>query len=79
MPPSQGTLQAIADKCPLPFVINYRATGVVGRHYDVMKLTNGEIVSAIVEGESSREIEEHLAMLTQWVIDNTHWVKDTVH
>lgn len=61
------------------FVINYRATGVVGRHYDVMKLTNGEIVSAIVEGESSREIEEHLAMLTQWVIDNTHWVKDTVH
>ena len=44
-----------------------------------MKLTNGEIVSAIVEGESSREIEEHLAMLTQWVIDNTHWVKDTVH
>ena len=79
VPPSQGTLQAIADKCPLPFVINYRATGVVGRHYDVMKLTNGEIVSAIVEGESSREIEEHLAMLTQWVIDNTHWVKDTVH
>ncbi|MDM3322973.1 hypothetical protein OGV38_07550 [Citrobacter sp. Cb080] len=79
VPPAQGTLLSIAEKCPLPFVVKYRATGVVGRQYDAMKLTNGEIVSAIVQAESSREIHERLDALTQWVAENTLWVNETVH
>ena len=60
-------------------MVKYRATGVVGRQYDAMKLTNGEIVSAIVQAESSREIHERLDALTQWVAENTLWVNETVH
>lgn len=73
VPPASGTLISQPSECPLPFVLRYRATGVIGRRYDPMKLTNGEIVSAIVEGKDSREVETNLQTLTQWVMDHTHW------
>ncbi|MDX7989236.1 ATP-grasp domain-containing protein [Xenorhabdus sp. 12] len=74
VPPQNATLTAIEQTCPLPFVLKYRATGIVGRHYDPMKLTNGEIISAIVEGKNSNEVDENLNILANWVASHTHWV-----
>jgi hypothetical protein len=38
-----------------------------------MKITNGEIVSAIVEGESEDAVAEHLMRLDDWVRAKFVW------
>lgn len=73
VPPRRGILTAIPQTCPFPFVLKYCVTGILGKRYDPMKLTNGEIVSAVVEGCNSNEINDRLNELAFWLAAHTHW------
>jgi len=73
IPPRIGKLIECPTHIDLPFVRYCSVTAKKGRDYSGMKITNGEIVSAIVEGESEDAVAEHLMRLDDWVRAKFVW------
>lgn len=73
IPPRTGKLIECPALIDLPFVRYYSVTAKKGKDYAGMKLTNGEIVSAIVEGETEDAVTDHLVRLDNWVREKFVW------
>ncbi|CAI8982632.1 ATP-grasp domain-containing protein [Pseudomonas sp. IT-P253] len=73
IPPRTGKLIEYPAHIDLPFIRYCSVTAKKGTDYAGMKLTNGEIVSAIVEGNSEEAVSDHLTQLDSWVRDTFIW------
>jgi hypothetical protein len=73
IPPRTGKLIEFAEHIDLPFIRYCSVTAKKGTDYSGMKMTNGEIVSAIVEGNSEKAVSDNLAQLDNWVRDTFIW------
>jgi hypothetical protein len=73
VPPRTGKLIDFPASIDLPFIRYYTVTAKKGTDYSGMQMTNGEIVSAIVEGNSEKEVSDHLAQFDSWVRDTFVW------
>ncbi|MBC3950499.1 ATP-grasp domain-containing protein [Pseudomonas folii] len=73
IPPSSGTLIDFPERVELPFIRYCSLTARKGADYTGMKFTNGEIVSAIVEGDSEEQVTAHLSLVDKWVRDKSVW------
>lgn len=73
IPPRTGKLIDFPASIDLPFIRHCTVTAQKGTDYCAMKMTNGEIVSAIVEGNSEKEVSDHLAQLDSWVRETFVW------
>ncbi|MGE8180006.1 ATP-grasp domain-containing protein [Pseudomonas fluorescens] len=73
VPPRTGKLIEYPAHIDLPFIRYCSVTAKKGADYAGMKLTNGEIVSAIVEGDSEEGVSDHLAQLDRWIRDAFIW------
>lgn len=73
IPPLQGVLKYLPDTCPHEGAVFYKTNGVVGKYYDKMQFTNGEIVSFLVKGESELQIQSRFYELADWFAKNAEW------
>ncbi|KFE53011.1 ATP-grasp domain-containing protein [Pseudomonas syringae] len=73
IPPSSGKLTAFPKNIDLPFVRYCSVTANQDADYAGMKLTNSEIVSAIVDGDSERSVSDNLAQLDAWFRSRCVW------
>ncbi|MDD1012875.1 ATP-grasp domain-containing protein [Pseudomonas rubra] len=73
VPPRTGKLIDFPTSIDLPFIRYCSVTAQKGADYSGMRMTNGEIVSAIVEGNSEKEVSDHLMQLDSWVRDTFIW------
>ena len=73
MPPSKGRLTALPDRITLPFIRYCLVTAKKGETYSGMALTNGEILSAIVEGENEDAVSANLMQLDSWARSEFVW------
>ncbi|MFV1528448.1 MULTISPECIES: ATP-grasp domain-containing protein [unclassified Phaeobacter] len=73
VPPRDGVLRAVPERCPFEFVRAYRMSGVAGRQYGQMAYTNAEILNAIVEGDSEAELRARLRQLEDWFHSACQW------
>ncbi|MBV9575323.1 MAG: ATP-dependent carboxylate-amine ligase, partial [Gammaproteobacteria bacterium] len=73
IPPVKGVLQLLPDDCPYDWVEFYKLNGVIGKRYDKMAFTNGEVVSFLVNGENENLIQSRFHELSNWFATNTIW------
>jgi hypothetical protein len=73
IPPLSGKLIAYPKNIDLPFVRYCSVTASQDADYAGMQLTNGEIVSAIVEGDSENSVSDNLAQLDAWFRSRCVW------
>ncbi|VWC94397.1 ATP-dependent carboxylate-amine ligase domain-containing protein [Burkholderia lata] len=73
IPPRAGTLRDFPARIDLPFIRYCTVTAQKGVTYSGMKMTNAEIVSAIVDGDSEQAVSRHLVALDDWVRDAFVW------
>lgn len=73
IPPRTGKLIEYPEHIDLPFIRYCSITAKKGKDYAGMKLTNGEIVSAIVEGDSEETVSDYLMQLDSLVSDTFIW------
>jgi hypothetical protein len=73
IPPGSGKLIDVPESIDLPFVRYCSITAKIGADYTLMSLTNGEIISTIVDGGSEDEVADNLRLVDKWVRDRTVW------
>lgn len=73
IPPSSGRLVAFPKNIDLPFIRYCLVTANQDANYSGMKLTNGEIVSAIVEGDNETSVSNNLMQLDAWFRSRCVW------
>lgn len=73
IPPREGTLLDFPEQPHHDFVRAYNITGQRGRKYGKMKLTNGEVVCAVVEGETEAHVASRLSEFDAWVGEKFVW------
>lgn len=73
IPPRAGTLRDFPEQIELPFIRYCAVTAKKGMTYSGMQMTNAEIVSAIVDGDSEQTVSRHLAALDDWVRNTFVW------
>jgi hypothetical protein len=73
VPPREARLDGFPEIAAHPYVRSYRVTGERGRRYEKMKLTNAEIVCAVLEGGSEAELVARLREFDAWVARTFVW------
>lgn len=73
IPPAKGILKDIPENCPYEWVEFYKLNGIVGKQYDKMAFTNGEVVSFLASGETESEIQGRFYELADWFAKNSTW------
>jgi hypothetical protein len=76
IPPAKGILQKLPETCPYPWVDFYKLNGVIGKQYDKMAFTNGEIVSFLANGDSENQIKSRFYELTEWFANSATWANE---
>jgi hypothetical protein len=73
IPPLQGILKSLPESCPFNWVEFYKLNGIIGKQYDKMAFTNGEVVSFLAHGENENQIQNRFYELADWFAKNTTW------
>lgn len=73
IPPIKGILQKLPETCPYPWIEFYKLNGVIGKRYDKMAFTNGEIVSFLAHGDNENQIQNRFFELANWFANSTTW------
>jgi hypothetical protein len=73
IPPVKGILQKLPENCSYDWVEFYKLNGVIGKRYDKMAFTNGEVVSFLVNGGNENTIQNRFYELSNWFAANTIW------
>jgi hypothetical protein len=73
IPPIKGVLQQLPELCPYDWVEFYKLNGILGKSYDKMAFTNGEIVSFLASGESENQLQNRFYELVNWFGKSTIW------
>ncbi|NBA95040.1 acetyl-CoA carboxylase biotin carboxylase subunit family protein [Pseudomonas sp. R5(2019)] len=73
IPPRTGKLVEFPAHIDLPFIRYHSVTAKKGAEYSGMTMTNGEIVSAIIEGNSEKAVSDNLDKLDSWVAEQFIW------
>ncbi|GAK73320.1 hypothetical protein RRU01S_35_00290 [Agrobacterium rubi TR3 = NBRC 13261] len=73
VPPREGVLIDFPDSPQHDFIRSYNITGQRGKKYEKMKLTNGEVVCAVVEGATEAHVASRLNEFDAWVATNFVW------
>ncbi|MBX9639589.1 MAG: hypothetical protein K2X97_07655 [Mycobacteriaceae bacterium] len=78
-PPARGVLRRIPDRCPLPNVLSYTATGECGRSYDGTDSLGPAVATMTYtcSGTSPVDVREKLREIEQWWEQNTEWENRT--
>lgn len=74
IPPTKGILKKLPEICPYPWVEFYKLNGVIGKRYDKMAFTNGEIVSFLASGDNENQIQNRFYELSDWFNKNTKYI-----
>lgn len=73
VPPEAATLRAIPLEAPFDWLESYRITGVVGKTYRKMSMSNDEIASFLFSAGSETQARERIDELARWFAAETRW------
>jgi biotin carboxylase len=74
IPPKEShILRKIPDKCDFPWVLCYTPTGVVGKKYSKMKLSNEEVAHFLIMAETEEQALTRIQQLYDWFNLNSSW------
>lgn len=73
VPPKNGTLHGFPTSTPFPYVNYYQVKARKGENYSSMRMTNAEIVCALVEGKNELELKQRFLEFSEWVDREFDW------
>ncbi|MFV0573956.1 MAG: acetyl-CoA carboxylase biotin carboxylase subunit family protein [Vibrio sp.] len=79
IPPKEGILLSAPETCDLDFVLTYKFSGAISKHYTRMSFTNGEIMSAIIKGSTENEVKDNLLSLNKWFQEHSKWTEPNIY
>lgn len=72
-PPRAGRLAWLPESCPVPEVMRFRPTGVVGATYSVPKSISDHIAQAFVMTDVDGDLGPALAAVGEWWSETVRW------
>lgn len=75
IPPTPGVLISIPHRPPFDWIRFQSLSGVPGRRYSRMSLTNGEIASYLISGDTLFTLTDRIHHTAQWFSDQCVWQK----
>lgn len=73
IPPREGKLIAIPEKCEIPEVVQYQPCGNTGKDYKKMLMSNDEIANFLITGSNENAMCEKISELYHWFNEKVVW------
>jgi hypothetical protein len=73
IPPQPRKLTSISSLCPLPGVVEYTPTQLVGKAYNNARTSVDNVAQFVLEAESETELETIIIRAVEWFTANASW------